>query len=64
MAGCTTLIVAPLSAVQQWAGVPNARIYLPLPLQFAMLSFDQTTAPWQDIHLRRAMRYATGHSLT
>jgi peptide/nickel transport system substrate-binding protein len=49
---------APLSAVQQWAVVPNAKIYLPLPLQFAMLSFDQNTAPWQDIHLRRAMRYA------
>jgi peptide/nickel transport system substrate-binding protein len=49
---------APLSAVQQWAAVSNAKIYLPLPLQFAMLSFDQETPPWQDIHLRRAMRYA------
>jgi peptide/nickel transport system substrate-binding protein len=49
---------APLSQVQQWAAVPNAKVYLPLPLQFAMLSFDQLTPPWQDNHLRRAMRYA------
>ena len=49
---------APLSQVQQWASIPNAKIYLPLPLQFAMLSFDSATPPWQDIHLRRAMRYA------
>jgi peptide/nickel transport system substrate-binding protein len=49
---------APLSQIQAWAAVPNARNYLPLPLQFAMLSFDQETAPWQDIHLRRAMRFA------
>jgi peptide/nickel transport system substrate-binding protein len=49
---------APLSQIQAWASVPNARTYLPLPLQFAMLSFDQETAPWGDVHLRRAMAHA------
>jgi len=44
--------------IDQWKRLPATRIQLAPELRTAYISFDTAIAPWNDVHVRRAMAYA------
>jgi len=44
--------------IDQWKKLPNTQIQLAPELRTAYLSLDTAIAPWNDIHVRRAVAYA------
>ena len=44
--------------IDQWKKLPNTQVQLAPELRTAYLSLDTAIAPWNDIHVRRAVAYA------
>src|SRR5207253_360499 len=47
----------PLAQVDQWQRLHNVQIQFAPELRTAYLSLDLGTAPWNDVHVRRAVAY-------
>lgn len=47
-----------LSQTRQWSSVPNVAVPVAPGLEVTYLSFDLSQAPWNDIHVRRAVSLA------
>src|SRR5262249_51478749 len=49
----------PLDSLRNLSRIPEVRVSLPPGLTVSFLSFDVTRAPFDDVHVRRAIAHAT-----